>query len=159
MKNQKGSALSLSKGFTLTELLIVMGILAIIFTFTAPNLLHFQRRSALNTTTDTLLTDLKSQQIKAMVGDTEGRATTDNYGVHFDTNKYTLFHGSYSSSDTTNFDVKLDPSLQFSSVTSVIFSKGSGEVASAPISVVLDDTTNTDQKTIQTNVYGAITVL
>lgn len=158
MKNQKTNS-ALQKGFTLPELLIVMGILAIIFTFTTPNLIHFQRKSALNTTVDTLLTDLKSQQIKAMVGDTQGSGVISDYGVYFETNRYILFRGSsYNPLDSSNFPVNLDTSLTFTSVSSVIFSKGSGEVSFAPISVVLDDTTNTDQKTIQTNVYGAITV-
>lgn len=148
MKNQRG--------FTLPELVIVIGIITILFGFISINLIHLQRQSYLTTTVDTLVSDLYSQQNKAMVGDTEGRATTDNYGVHFDTNKYSLFHGSsFSSSD---FDVKLDPSLTFTSVTNIVFQKGSGEVAGAPISVILKDITNTDQKTIQTNVYGAITV-
>lgn len=147
------------RGFTLPELLIVMGILAIIFTFTTPNLIHFQRKSALNTTIDTLLTDLKNQQIKAMVGDTQGTEVISDYGVYFETSRYVLFRGSsYDPTDITNFPVNLDTSLQFTSTTSIIFSKGSGEVGSLPISVVLDDTTNADQKTIETNVYGAITV-
>jgi prepilin-type N-terminal cleavage/methylation domain-containing protein len=147
MKNQKG--------FTLPELIITMGILSILFGFVAVNLIHLQRRSSLTTTVDTLVSDLYSQQNKAMVGDTEGRVTADEYGVHFETNKYSFFHGlSYSTSD---FDVELDPSLQFLSTTDIIFSKGGGEVSGAPITVTLQDTTNGNIKTIIFNRYGVIT--
>lgn len=147
MKNQKG--------FTLPELIITMGILSILFGFVAVNLIHLQRRSSLTTTVDTLVSDLYSQQNKAMVGDTEGRVTVDEYGVHFETNKYSFFHGlSYSTSD---FDVELDPSLQFLSTTDIIFSKGGGEVSGAPITVTLQDTTNGNIKTIIFNRYGVIT--
>lgn len=153
-------------GFTLPELLITMGILSILFGLVTINLLHLQHNSSLNATLDTLVSDLRSQQNKAMTLDTEGRATADNYGIHFETSKYSLFHGSsYSSSDTTNFDVKLDPSLQFSNITvpssSIIFSKGTGEVSGVgpgSDTVVLKDTSNNEQKTIQSNVYGVITV-
>ena len=148
MKNQKG--------FTLPELIITMGIIAILFGFISINLIRLQRHSYLTTTVDTLVSDLYSQQNKAMVGDTEGRATADEYGVHFETNKYSFFHGlSYSASD---FDVELDPSLQFLSTTDIIFSKGGGEVSGAPITVILNDITNNEQKTLQINKYGAITV-
>lgn len=142
-------------GFTLPELLITMGIIAILFGFVSINLIRLQRHSSLVSTTDTLVSDLYSQQNKAMVGDTEGRATADEYGVHFETNKYSFFHGlSYSSSD---FDVELDPSLQFLSTTDIIFSKGGGEVSGAPITVILQDTTNGETKTITINEDGVIT--
>lgn len=158
MKNQKG--------FTLPELIITMGILSILFGFVAVNLIHLQRRSSLTTTVDTLVSDLYSQQNKAMVGDTQGSGTISDYGVYFESNRYVLFRGSsYDPSDITNFPVNLDPSLTFTNITfpssSIVFSRGGGDVSgwtSVSDSVVLDDTTNTDQKTIETNVYGTITV-
>lgn len=155
MKNQKG--------FTIPELLIVMGILAILFGFTTPNLLHFRQRAVINTTVDTLITDLKNQQTKAMVGDTEGSGIISDYGVYFETNKYTLFRGSsYDPLASSNFSIDLDPSQTFSSNvpdSSIIFSKGSGEtdLVSGSDTVTLTDSTNGDQKTIQINLYGAIT--
>ena len=153
-------------GFTLPELLIVMGIMAILLGFITPNLLHFRQRSVINTTVDTLVSDLKSQQNKAMVGDTEGSGTISNYGAHFESNRYTLFRGSsYSAGDPSNFDINLDPSLSFSSITvpdsSINFEKGSGGVngwAGGSDTVTLTDSTNGDQKIIQINRYGAITV-
>ena len=151
-------------GFTIPELLVVMGILAILFGLTTPNLLHFQQRAVVNTTSDILVNDLKSQQNKAMVGDTEGRGTSDNYGIYFESDKYTLFHGTvYDSMDTDNFVINLDPSISFTNITvpnsSIIFSKGSGEVEgymSGSDTIDITDTTNGDNVTIRINTYGAI---
>jgi len=152
-------------GFTLPELLIVMAILSILFGFMTPNLLHFRQRSVLNTTVDTLVTDLKSQQNKAMVGDTEGSGTISDYGVYFETNRYILFRGSsYDPLAPSNFSINLDPSLTFSSInlpsSRVVFSKGSGEtgLVSGSDTITLTDSTNSDQKIIKINIYGAITV-
>lgn len=157
---------NVQKGFTLPELLIVMAILSILLGFITPSLLQFRSRSVINSTVDTLVSDLKNQQTKAMVGDTEGRASTDHYGVYFETNRYILFHGSsYDPLDSSNFNINMDPSLTFSSITfpssSAIFSKGSGEVlgfVNGSDKVTLTDSTNGDQKIIQINRYGAITV-
>jgi len=153
-------------GFTLPELLIVMGILAILFGFITPNLLHFRQRAVLNTTVDTLVSDLKSQQTKAMVGDTEGRADSDHYGIYFESKRYTLFHGiAFDPLDTSNFSIDLEQSQTFSDInvpdSSIIFSKGSGEVLgfiSGSDNITLTDSTNGNQIIIQINAYGAITV-
>jgi prepilin-type N-terminal cleavage/methylation domain-containing protein len=157
MKNQKG--------FTLPELLITMGIIAILFGFVSINLIRLQRYSSLTTTVDTLVSDLNSQQNKAMTLDTEGRGTNDDYGIYFETSRYTLFHGSvYPPLDASNFIINLDPSLTFSSITfpssSVIFSKGSGEtgLVNGSNTTTLTDSTNGEQKIINVNKYGSITI-
>lgn len=153
------------KGFTLPELLITMGIIAILFGFVVVNLVQLQRQSYLTTTVDTLVSDLYSQQNKAMVGDTEGSGIISPHGVYFESNQYVLFRGSpYNPLDTSNFPVNLDSSLTFSSITfpssSVIFSKGSGEtgLANGSNTVTLTDSTNGEQKILELNKYGAITV-
>jgi len=143
-----------------------MGIIAILFGFVSINLIRLQRHSSLTTTVDTLVSDLYSQQNKTMTLDTEGRGTNDDYGIYFETSRYTLFHGpSYPPLDASNFIINLDPSLTFSSITfpssSVIFSKGSGEVSGfidGSNTITLTDSTNGEQKIIQLNRYGAITV-
>jgi len=156
------------RGFTIPELLITMGIIAILFGFISINLIHLQRRSYLTTTVDTLISDLYSQQNKAMVGDTQGSGAISAHGVYFESNRYVLFRGSsYNPLDTSNFPVNLDPSLTFSSITflscpscNVIFSKISGETGlmSGSNTVTLTDSTNNEQKILEINKYGAITV-
>ena len=153
------------RGFTIPELLIAMGIIAILFGFVSINLIRLQRHSSLTTTVDTLVSDLYSQQNKAMVGDTEGSGIISAHGVYFETNQYVLFRGSsYNPLDASNFPVNLDPSLTFSNITfpssSVIFSKGSGEtgLVNGSNTITLTDLTNGEQKILELNKHGVITV-
>ncbi|OGH20552.1 MAG: hypothetical protein A3D74_03040 [Candidatus Levybacteria bacterium RIFCSPHIGHO2_02_FULL_37_13] len=159
---------ALQKGFTLPELLITIGIISVLFGFITVNLIRTQRQSYLTTTVDTLVSDLYSQQNKAMVGDTEGSGVISDHGIYFETNRYVLFRGSsYNPSDTSNFPVNLVQLLTFSNITFptcptcyVLFSKGSGEtgLVNGSNTVTLTDTTNGEQKIIQLNKYGAVTV-
>ena len=149
-------------GFTLIELILIMGLLATLVTLASVNLLSSQHQTSLNSTLTTLITDIKSQQLKAMSGDTEGRGITDNYGVYFAATEYVLFHGSvYISGDPTNSVIPLDNSLQFSSTlpaSSLIFAKGSGDIIGFTIgsdSVTLASPSNS--KTIHLNKYGVVT--
>ena len=152
-------------GFTFIELVLVMGIIAVLLGFTVFNLAGAQRSSSASTTLDTLVADIRSQQIKAMTGSTEGRSSTDSYGVHFGTNQYVLFHGtSYNPSDLSNFTVTLDPSVVFTADTfpsgNVVFQNASGEVAgftSSTDSICLQTVVGGNIQTITFNQYGVIT--
>jgi type II secretory pathway pseudopilin PulG len=146
-------------GFTIIELVITMGIFMIITSLVTINLLRAQHNASSSTTVTTLISDIKQQQVKAMTGDTEGRGTRDSYGIHFDTNRYVLFHGTYSETEISNFNVNLEGSLSFTGLTgdsNVIFSQGSGEKAGLN-SIVLTDSITNSQKTITINTYGVIT--
>lgn len=148
------------KGFTLIELAMSMGILLILSTLVTLTLVHTQHTSSLTTTITSLVTDLKQQQIKAMIGDTQGSASSGNYGIYFEQNKYTLFHGSsYSASDSANFSVALTGTLEFgTSGESLVFSPLSGEVMNytSPLTITVLDTSNNEQKTLTINRYGTI---
>ena len=153
------SHFSFQKGFTLIELIIVMAIFATLVGISTISLLNVKHKSTLNTVVNTFLADLKEQQIKAMVGDTEGSGVVYNYGIHFETSTYTLFHGTYSSGGTGNFVVPLTDTVQFNSFSqgnSIIFAKGSGE-ASGMTTITLIDTVDNNQKTITVNQYGVVT--
>ena len=153
------------EGYSLIEFLIVIAIFIFLSGFITLNLVHTQQHTSLSGTIDQLAADSKQQQLKSMINDTEGRGTTDTYGIYFQSTKYTLFHGaSYSFSDPANFVVNLDTSLQFSAITvpdnSIIFAKGSGEVvgfSNGENTISLKDTTSGDTKTITFNQYGIIT--
>ena len=159
----------LRKGFTLVELVVVIGILTILGTFTMLNLTTLQNHTNLNTSVETMLSDIKQQQLKAMLGDTETRATSSKYGVYFDAvnKRYVLFHGnSYSSSEASNYPVQLDSGLAFSSVTLpnnvIIFDRVSGEYSAyvgGSNTVVLKDIVTNTTKTMTFNRYGVITQL
>jgi hypothetical protein len=119
--------------------------------------------AAVNTVIDPFITDFKNQQVKAMVGDTEGRGVPDNYGVYIQPSSYTLFHGQiYNTSDTTNFSVPIDSSLQLSTTfagNTISFASGSGEIknfVTGQDTVVIKNPITNEQKTIKFNKYGAI---
>src|SRR3989344_9266975 len=78
-----------TSGFTLVELMVVMGIFALMLGFTSINLIRPQTQANLDTTVTTLVSDLKEQQIRAMTGD-----GPSDYGVNFEPGRYTLFTGS-----------------------------------------------------------------
>src|SRR5258708_9123759 len=97
-----------SSGFTLVELMITMGVFIILIAIATPNLLGARNQVQVNTGVQTVIADIKNQQLRSMLGETQGRTTTDTYGIHFETTTYTLFHGaSYSLADTTNSLVPL----------------------------------------------------
>lgn len=151
--------ISLQSGFTFIELAITLGILTLLLGLATVNVASFKQTTTQSTVTQQLLADFRSQQFKAMVGDTEGRSSTDSYGIYFGTNSYTLFHGTtYNAADSANYTVTLDPQFQFSpSGTTVIFSHPTGNVSSynpSQNSIVFQDTSTNTQKTLIFNQYG-----
>ncbi len=150
------------KGFTLPELLVALGILTILFSIVTITLLRSQRGAAQGTLVDTLLTDLRDQQTKAMSQDTGGSSANNDYGVYLAGSSYTLFRGSvYNSGDSNNFTVGLAGGLVFSQTTlpgsSIVFESGSGEVVGfSPVANTfsVEDTTNGQVTQITLNKYG-----
>lgn len=147
-----------NRGFTLIELLLVMSIMAILLGFITISLVRSQQTAALTTTEEILIVELKQQQLKSMVGDTEGRSASDTYGIHFDSNRYVTFHGEvYSETDTSNSFFNLESNMQFNNSNfDIKFLRLSGEIA-APLTVELQDNTNSQLKRIYLNKYGVIT--
>ena len=149
-------------GYTLVELIVIMSILATLFGLVTINLNYAQRKATIETVLTSLLTDIKQQQLKAMVGDTEGRGTTDYYGVYFEANRYTLFHGStYNPNDAANFTVNIDQNLQVQNIgKTIVFNKLGGDVvgySSSANTITILDTSNNSSRTITYNQLGVIT--
>jgi len=147
-----------SRGFTLIELAVVTSIIITLLGFIIISLVRSQQGVSLTSVEEILLTDLKQQQLKSMIGDTEGRSDPDQYGIHFDSNRYVLFHGvTYSSLDTSNSITTLESNMQFNNPNfNVIFSKLSGEVPTITI-IELQDNTNSSLKKIHLNTLGVVT--
>lgn len=153
-----------NKGVTLIELMIVLSIFTLLVGLVTVNLSNIYSSSSLEVISDVLVNDLKSQQIKAMLGDTEGRVSPDAYGIYFEPARYILFHGiSFSPSDSANFPINLEGSLQFINInfpsSSAIFLPLSGEMfgyASGQDTVTIQDTSTGEQKTFQINRLGII---
>lgn len=150
-------------GFTTVELIIIVGIIATLVSFATVNLLKTRSTTSLTSTLNTLLADLRNQQIKSMAGDSEGRIVNSSYGIYFEANRYILFHDTYSSTDPSNYVVALEPNFQFQNIlfpqNQIVFAINSGEIVnfiSGSNSLKLTDTSNGQSKTIQLNKYGAI---
>ncbi len=155
-------------GFTVIEVLLVMGIFAIISTFTTINLLKPQTKASIETVASTLVSDLRQQQIKALVGDSEGQASAQYFGIYFGSSSYTLFRGSsYGLDPAGDFIINLNPNITLTNTlpvspgNQIVFVKRSGEVSgyvSGSDTITLLNTASGEQKTITINRYGAITI-
>lgn len=149
-------------GFTLVEILIIMGILAILFTISSLNLSNTVPKNDLSNATELLVIDLKQQQLSALTGNTEGQAINSNYGIYFTTGSYTLFRGSsYNANDPANFNVHLGD-INTSTTASgsiIIFEKNSGQILNFQPSgntITLTHSNIGQTATITINKYGII---
>ena len=161
----KRHSLKKYQGFTLIELALIMGIIAILVSFITINLLKPQTTASTSSSTQVLIADLKEQQIKAMAGDGEGTANSQAHGVYIEPTRYTLFRGTtFSSGEPSNFTVNLESGLSLSTTLpqqQIVFTKRSGEVAGYTLgsdTITLSHTQSGDQKVITINRYGAINI-
>ena len=105
------------KGFTIVELLVIVGILIILTAITIPNLRFFQKESDLNNATEEIINTLRLAQNKTLAS--EGAS---QYGVYFDAtstpNQYTLFKGRDFASRATSSDkiYKLPKTIKISEI-------------------------------------------
>lgn len=151
-------------GFTLIELGIVFGIIALLFGFITLNLGNVQRTTSVNSAIDTLVSDIKSQQAKAMAG-TGNSGSGDSFGIYFQVDRYILFTGTtYSSTNSSNFSITLGSNLVFANSTfpnnSLVFLRQSGELngfIDGMNTIDIQDVQGLNKKTITVNRYGAIT--
>ncbi len=152
-------------GYTLTELLPVVAIFSILLGLITVNLVNSKQKASLSSSITQLVSDIKQQQTSAMSSDTQGASNTNNYGIYFGQESYTLFRSSsFVATDSANFVINLGDNVQFSSVSlplsSVVFLRQSGEVLGFNPSlntVIIKNTQNNQQKTMQINRYGVIT--
>lgn len=167
LKPQLGFTLNVvngQTGFTLIELLLVMGILTILFGISSLNFFNISNLTTSEVSTNVLVSDIKSQQIKAMVGDTEGRGIPDNYGIMIQANQYTLFHGlTYSATNSSNFTIPSDEGFSLSTTfpqNKLIFASGSGEILNfidGQNTITITNSQTGQTKTIEINMIGVVT--
>lgn len=152
------------KGFSLVELIIVVSIAALLFGFITINLLGTHQHLSLISIADTFESDIRAQQLKAMIGSTDNSASSSSYGIAIGQQSYTFFKGSvYSPSDPSNTTVQLDSSIKLtttfpSAVT--VFIQGSGEIygfVTGNNTITLTDATTNQTRTLTLNKYGVIT--
>lgn len=150
------SKMRIQRGFTLVELAVVTSIIVTLLGIITINLVRSQQNASLTSVQEVLIADLRQQQLKSMIGDTEGRADSSSYGIHFDSNQYVFFYGTYSASAETNYATSLPDNLQFNNPEfNVIFSKITGEIPSATV-IEIQDNTNLQVRRIHLNTLGNI---
>ncbi len=152
-----------SAGFTFLEVIITISLLTTILGFTTISLLNVRNKASLSTSLDLLISDIQTQQLKALSANTEGRSTPDNYGIFISSNSYTLFHGAYSSGASGNVVIQIDNPLILSSTfpaAQAIFTKSTGELTSftsGQNTITIQDSSQNVSKTIHINALGVIT--
>jgi type II secretory pathway pseudopilin PulG len=149
-------------GFTLVELLIIIGLFTILSSFAVINLIRPQTKASLDSTTTVLISDIKEQQLKSMIGDGEG-GSADTYGIYFGSTSYTLFKGgTYSSSDPNNFIVNMEGAGTFTNTlpsNQMVFQRRSGEVVSfSSPNNIITITAGGDVKTVTVNALGTVSI-
>jgi len=151
-------------GFTLIEVLLSMGIIAVLFSITAILMLNLIPKATLVSLSEILITELRNQQLKAMVGETGNSGLIQEYGFKAVGDKYILFSGStYDPGATDNFLVDIEDPLTLETTFSnqeVVFDIGSGEVANfidGQDTFTLRNTLTGEIITLELNKYGIIT--
>lgn len=151
------------RGFTLIEAIIVTALLSLLVSIASFALLRPQATASVEAVAGVLISDIKGQQLRAMVGDGGSQGP---FGIHFTQDRYILFQGQqYEAFDPNNFAVVLDSGVRLIDITwpngELIFAKRSGEVSD------FTDEQNTttvvhigtgEQQTITINRFGAITI-
>lgn len=146
-------------GFTIPELLVVMGIMLVLWAIATISLVRTQTTNSLDVTADLLVSDIKSQQTKAMASERDS-----SFGIFFEGASYTLFTGEvYIAGDPGNFTVEVLSPTSLSSInlnlSSVVFSKGSGEVSAifSGSGFSLVDAVSGEEIIFGVNKYGTLT--
>lgn len=154
-----------SRGFTLVEILMVMVISLTIMGLSAVSLLRTQQVTNINNSVGQIISDINSQQLKAMVGATDGTSASSSYGIFFIQDSYVLFRGtSYSPTDSTNTVISLEKNINISNISfpssSIVFSRQSGEIVGfspGNNSLTINYIASNEQRTITINRYGVVT--
>jgi len=149
------------RGFTMVELMVVIGISLVLFGFVVIGLSRGERTFSTTSTREKLISDLKTQQTKAM----QGIDGPDAYGIYFQPDRYTLFKGyAYSSQDPDNYEVELDEGIVISDISFpasvIVFATRSGEIdgfVEGNNTMTIQDTGGLQVFNLILNRYGIIT--
>lgn len=154
---------SLQKGFSLIEIVIVLGVALILGAIFIPNLQGQRGVTELNITTKQMTALLREAQTKALL-----EASSTSWGVHFENSTsspfYALFSGTYTSS-TVATRALLPQNVQYTtsslptgSVREIIFLQHTGRPASSSsIQIELKyKTGNLTTSTISVSTAGAV---
>jgi len=126
-KTKKVSELS-ARGFSVLELLVVIGILVVLMASIVPSFLNFRRNSILNTETEELITVINRARLLSVSSKND-----QQFGVHLESGKVVLFQGAaYSVGVSTNEEHLFNSALGLSSIVingggaEIVFEKVTG---------------------------------
>lgn len=147
-----------NKGYTLAEILTIMGIMVALLMIASINFFPIKQKTSLSTSVQSLISDIKQQQIKSMNGDAAR-------GMYFSQSSYTIFQGTnYLPGNSTNFNILFGNQIVLASDSfssnQIIFSTASGEITGAQPNgnqIILKNTVNSQQSTISINKFGVVT--
>lgn len=146
-------------GLSTAEIVLVLALLGILLGVSAPSLVNFQTKNNLEVATQTLVGDIKQQQLKAMLGEAEGSTAPAAYGVYLQANQYTLYRGSSYASGDNYFTVNITPPLVLTGVPlDLNFTQRSGELAGGNISFSITDNASGQSRQILINKLGGIDI-
>lgn len=151
-------------GFTILELLVVMGIIASLFGLATINLVRAQHNASVSATVDQLVSDLRVQQTKAMMGTKDTTGSANSYGIHVTGNSYSLFQGTSDPADGSDFTVTPTGVTFTTNLPNsiLVFGHMSGEFSNyvtGPYSITVKNVNGTEQKTLYINRYGVVTTI
>ena len=148
-----------SRGITLLEILIVIGILGLLVATIIPSFLNFRRNSILNTETQEVLTLINKARLSAISskGDMQ-------YGIHLENGKVVLFPGTtYTAGASSNEEHIFNATLSLSSVvvngggSNIVFQKVTGATSQNATTTLLV-TGSTASTTIIIRPTGIVTI-
>lgn len=150
-----------NKGLTIIEILIALSITAIMSAVVLLNLSSFRSEQVLKNTTSDIISTLNKARQKTL-----SSVNSNNYGVHFDSNKIVLFTGSvYDQNDSSNEIIEFDKIVNIPNVgglnigggSDVVFERLTGDTIGGTITVELISNPE-KQKTIFLNKTGTISL-
>lgn len=151
-------------GFTLIEIIIVISVFTILFAVSTISLTGLIPEANFVSSYQSILSDIKNQQLKAMTGDTNGSGSGSAYGIYLEDDQYTLFKGlAYNPSSSDNVIVELPPGLNITEITfpfaSLVFLQVNGEISNYDqlnSSFKLTNTSTSEEKIVNLNKLGVV---
>lgn len=153
---------SIFSGFTMVELLLVMGIFAILIALGSINYFSTYNQTNVGTTSDVLVADLRSAQNKAMSGSAVSSARPTSWGIKFFSDRYVIFPGnSYQEGASDNYEVNIPSGILLSTTfpsDQVRFATGSGEILNYDSSLdTINLVSGSSSEILELNLFGTIT--
>ncbi len=140
------------RGFTLIEVILVIGLIGILIFLSIPFYQSFQVESQLDSTTEEVVNILRRAQSKAMASQRDS-----NFGVKLTSGQYTLFKGdSYAAREVIyDEDYNIPETLSINGLTEIVFNKLKGTTSNTGNITV---TSNNNSKTININETGRVEI-